>query len=688
MYRCPNEGYSRTLKRVEARNQIGKKFSAIFDILLDPDYYEGTLYGRYFNEQKEDGTSRIYVNDPLENSLQEIYDKEENIIKYLVGFTGMGKTTLLRNFFRVQDRDVHINGDSIIIYISFYYASLTSDQPQQSVENEVIKYLIRAIRKLMERNSQLLEQEDMFWGNLYDYIEKNKPVCLQNEELNPKLSLKEWIGESNLKSLEQKKKDLERSCEKNRFDYYSCLLKFVLSNIPDIHNICMIYDDIESKEAIFHRPIVEIARHLHSCFSCIEDKNSWIKSIVSLRAYTFRSNIDRQLEARREQIKKNTIFKMETARLNDIFEARFLEIERLKGILKQVKNIDSYIDAHKQFDLIMQQFEGKFSEMIYSLANCNLCNAMLMYSHILINVEWIAKDEIEIRGSFKFNAENYRLTAKTIFHALACGNESTYIENEKESNYFPNILHNGGKEEGAELFNLLIIRYLMRKKATDLYGETYINREDIINDISKVFLESTDSEIKVEKWKMRVVDSLDYLYSSGILLRSIYDIETLDPEQIERQYKGSFKLYLSPRGQFLYNLFSQNALLLELYRDTIYTNIEKNDILTCDMKTYDIMDYLIKYIKALFRFERRNIGDAIPNLGQYQEFFGSELLVSPLLEGIFKNIKTYYPDGGNDYDALLCNLKALLDEIYQYINLVERERGVRFNFSNIFNRIM
>ena len=77
MYRCPNEGYSRTLKRVEARNQIGKKFSAIFDILLDPNYYEGTLYGRYFNEQKEDGTSRIYVNDPLENSLQEIYDKEE-----------------------------------------------------------------------------------------------------------------------------------------------------------------------------------------------------------------------------------------------------------------------------------------------------------------------------------------------------------------------------------------------------------------------------------------------------------------------------------------------------------------------------------------------------------------------------------------------------------------------------------
>lgn len=324
MYRCPNEGYSNTKKAISSRNQLGKRFSAIFDVLLNSDYYEGTCYGRYFNEQRENGTSRIYVKDPLEKKLQEICDKSENIIKYLVGFTGMGKTTLLRNYFKVLDRDVHINDDNIIIYISFYYANLLSDQPQKSVENEVVKYLIRATGKLMKSNPQFYdgkENDDEFWSGLYDYIEKNKPMCLQNTELNPKISLNDWFDEETEKTLSKKKEELEKASEKNRLDYYSCLLKFVLSKTPNIHNVFLIYDDIEAKETIFHRPVVEIARHLHSCFSCAEDKKSWIKTFVVLRAYTFRSNLDRQLEARREQIEKNTIFKTESALLGDIFSA-------------------------------------------------------------------------------------------------------------------------------------------------------------------------------------------------------------------------------------------------------------------------------------------------------------------------------------------------------------------------------
>jgi hypothetical protein len=690
MYRCPNEGYSNTKKAISSRNQLGKRFSAIFDVLLNSDYYEGTCYGRYFNEQRENGTSRIYVKDPLEKKLQEICDKSENIIKYLVGFTGMGKTTLLRNYFKVLDRDVHINDDNIIIYISFYYANLLSDQPQKSVENEVVKYLIRATGKLMKSNPQFYdgkENDDEFWSGLYDYIEKNKPMCLQNTELNPKISLNDWFDEETEKTLSKKKEELEKASEKNRLDYYSCLLKFVLSKTPNIHNVFLIYDDIEAKETIFHRPVVEIARHLHSCFSCAEDKKSWIKTFVVLRAYTFRSNLDRQLEARREQIEKNTIFKTESALLGDIFSARFDEIERSKNVLDHIKNVPSYLDARDQFDFVLQQINNNFSNIIYDLANCNVCNAMLMYSRILVNLEWIAKGETESMGSFVINAENYRLTAKTIFHALACGNEITYIDGEKENSYFPNILHNNGKEEGSELFNLLIIRYLIRKKATDLYGETYVSRDDIVNDISKVFLEATDSELTVDKWKLRIIDCLDYLYKSGILLRSIYDIETIAEEQIERQYRGTFKLYLSPRGKYLYNLFSKNALLLELYRDTIYTNIENNDKLTCNLRIPEIMDYLINYIRSLFLFEKRNIGDAIPNLGKYQEYFGPELLVSPLLEGVYRNIRAYYPDGGSDYDALICNLKNLLDSIYRYIDLIKKERGVSFCISNTFSSI-
>ena len=81
------------------KNQIGKRFSKIFDILMDPGYYEGTKYAKYFDRLDDTGKSKIYVYDPLEKELDRMYcdDYDKNQMKYLVGLAGMGKTTLLRN---------------------------------------------------------------------------------------------------------------------------------------------------------------------------------------------------------------------------------------------------------------------------------------------------------------------------------------------------------------------------------------------------------------------------------------------------------------------------------------------------------------------------------------------------------------------------------------------------------------
>lgn len=679
MYRCPNDGYvGKNTRELERKNQLGRKFSDIFNMLLDPSYYEGTTHGRYFNTVNPDGTSRIYVRDPLEDELQEFCNSRGNGIRYLVGFTGMGKTTLLRNFYKIQDRDVHLYEGRLVVYISFYYANLTADAPQRSVEDEVVRYLSRAISIILQSNEQLLWDEDQFWNGLYDYIEHNKPVSLQSQELIPGISLNTIISSSNKKTLAEKKTHLEKTCQKNRIEYYSSLLKYVISITEKIHDVHFIFDDIESKEAIFHRPVVEVARHLQSCFSCIDGKQIWAKTIVSLRAYTFRSNVDRQLEARREQIEKNTIFKRETVSLSEIFKKRFQAISEIQKVDDRVKNIASYQEAVNQLDILSRQIDISFSKIIYYLANCNLFHAMAMYNSVLLNVEWIAKFEVEKAGGFQISADSYKLTAKTVFRALACGNEITYFD--KRNTFFPNILHNG-REEGAELFNLLIIRYLMKKGASDLYGETYVQLDQIVQDVTDVFLKNSDSNLKVERWQERIANCLDYLYDSGVLLRSIYDIETINPDQIERTVDKAVKVYLSPRGQYLYSLFSENALLLELYRDMIFIDLENNDRLTAEMKTYDVMDYLIAYVSKLFEYEKRYIGDAILNLRQYQAFFGEELLVSPLLEGIVRNLKSYYSENGNEYNTLMEKVQKLIRAMKHYIGKVKEDNGVLFSVS-------
>lgn len=683
MYRRPNENYiwkTEKEKKREKKNQISKRFSEIFSKLLDPDYYEGTIYGKYFNTINENGLSRIYVKDPMEEELNLFIKSKNNAIKYLVGFTGIGKTTLLRNYFKIYNRDIRFSDDTMIIYISFYYSNLSSDKPQKSVEDEVVSYFKRAIRKLLNEKVKISVPKKEFWEGLYNYIENNKPTILESEEFTPD-SLFFDVENEKVINYEQKMEQLKYICDKKRLEYYSCMIKYILGYVNEIHNIVFIYDDIESKEYIYHRPLVEIARHIHSCFSAIKDVNSYVKTIVSLRAYTFRSNIDRQMEARRECIQNNTLKKMEAVKLQEIFLVRFNEIERLENIEKKVNVLKSYLEAKEQFFLVEKQINKVSSDFIYSLSNCNLCNAMIMYSSIMTNLEWISKNERDNNGSFRLAAENYRLTADVLFRAIACGNEKTY-SNEK-NDFFPNILYN--HKEGTELLGLYIIKYMKRKNVIDLYGEKYIEGNKILDDILRIFIDRSD--IRTETWQSKILYMLTYLYDNGILLRSIYDIEDISEEQIERKYKGSFKLYLSPRGQCLYDLLSKNALLLELYRDDIYTDIENNDKLTDNMTTDEIMEYLLKYIETLFQSEQKYIANANLNLKKYVEAFGNEFIVVPLIEGVVKNIKVYYADKVEVYYQLIEKVKKLLFLMQEYITMIDREYSIKFTISKYLSDI-
>lgn len=304
-------------------NLIGRRFSKVFDILLDTGYYEGTKFANFFNEINSDGTSKIYVKDDTESAIDSFVSSNINQLKYLVGLTGMGKTTLIRNYFKITNRDVKIENEKIIIYISFFNSDLLFDNPELSVKNEIIKYLNRAISKLLELNKNVFLDEKYFWESFYLFIEKNKPTLLTNEDILPGMSLFDNIFISSSSEYDKKIKKIKKICDTNPLDYYTSLIKFIIRETKINYNIFIIYDDIESKSEKFHSSVVEAARHIHACFCANEGKNILIKSLIVLRAYTFRSNIGRQSEARRESIKKDLILKKSSADLLEIFSKRF-----------------------------------------------------------------------------------------------------------------------------------------------------------------------------------------------------------------------------------------------------------------------------------------------------------------------------------------------------------------------------
>ena len=63
MIRKPNEyNYVSFSDESKRKNQIGRKFSDIFDVFTNPNYYEGTKYAEFFDKITGGGKSALHGN--------------------------------------------------------------------------------------------------------------------------------------------------------------------------------------------------------------------------------------------------------------------------------------------------------------------------------------------------------------------------------------------------------------------------------------------------------------------------------------------------------------------------------------------------------------------------------------------------------------------------------------------------
>ena len=650
-----------------SQNQIGRRFSKVFEKLMDPGYYEGTKYASYFSELNSDGTSKIYVMDSYEDELLSFVNSSTNQIKYLVGLTGMGKTSLLRNTFKIKNRDIKINNKRIIIYISFYNSNLISDNPDKSVENEILKYLKRTIMLLMENPNIKKMSQDNFWIQFYDFVENNKPTLLTNEDILPGLD----FYNKDMSLSDYKKQELKVFFDKDPLEYYTSLLKYLITLFNTNTEIILIYDDIESKIELFHKPVVEIARHVQACLCATEGSIIKVKSLIALRAYTFRCNIGRQLEARRESIIKDVLLKESPVSLVDIFEKRFDYIVQHESIQKT----DSHKQAKSELDYVTNHINRIGKDLIYRIANYNICEAMIIFCNVMTNLEWIAYGESETQGAFKIESKNYKVTTDNIINAIASISQNAI---DGTYSYLPNIFYN--EKDGTELIGLYIIRLLINRRIDQIYGEKYIEGKEIVSEIKSIFVKNVDSSIRTEYWTSKINNVISYLYNSGILFRSVYDIEIPDESQIERRFNDSYKLYLSPRGSCIYQTLNKNASMLKLYINDIFQSDETGT--TNNKSTTRLFNKILDYVDNIFHLEQRYIGNSIPDLDVYQEKIGSEFISSTLLTGIVIILIVYYKEyNDEDFMLFLEKAKKIYIEMKDYSKTLNEKYGIVFTIS-------
>lgn len=701
MYRSPNG--NKVLKMNQrnnpfslGNNNLSVRFKKALSILLSTEYYEGSNYGKIYNKIRPDGRSQIYVDQQIleERVKEQFVEVEDDIVKFLVGPTGVGKTTLVRNMFRVFDRDVAVTDGNLIIYVSFY--SMVSYFDRNEEKNTVIQdALLGAIgeavsfldgRDYVER---LDSYDDVYYNDFYDFIKKNNKHLIQTIPDMSDYAEKVQSGNG-------KKYILDWIAEKKPVDYRMCQLKYYLylykkrtNNMFD--NIILILDDLESLESKYTNSILECAYHCKKCLQANYNREYNFKVLVTMRNYSYRIEQIRKKEAFREIPWDDVILKDVVPELSEVLDKRINYVLSLEEVVNSVDDKKAFENAAGSLRTILLKMYGQYDKMLLSLTHNNIFKSMTLLFRILTNKTHLGKYEIDRlnqNGAFEISPRDYHVENRSsnpdmpgnndVYYALVYGEQKLYFDS--EDYYLTNIMHYKNKDGAdTELMGIYIIQYFIQN-GVNLNDSTYDGFESIlctkvIEHIMSLYSFATDKKTKAMYEGLQLM--MGHLYRGGVLLQSILEPIKEDSGTAHREYVPEMKVYLSLRGNQLYNMLSYNALLFTTYRDDIDTEIEKNNVPTLDMSMSDRMLYCLRYIDYLSDKEIK-LFRAILDYDNYRNVLGSELVVVILMKGMKETIKTYYMTTTPAKQEIVRQYRLIQKKVNDFLDFIFEETQVEF----------
>lgn len=700
MYRSPNG--NKTIKMNQrnnpfslGNNNLRVRFKKALSILLSREYYEGSLYGKIYNKIRPDGRSQIYVDQPvLEKKVQKKFiEVEDDIVKFLVGPTGVGKTTLIRNMFHVFNRDVTITDNNFIIYVSFYSMVSYFDKAKETdtiIQDALLGAINEAVSYLDGRDyvDRLVSYDDAYYDDFYSFMCENNKHLIQTFPDNSYNA--ERVRQDGHKYI------LDWIAENKPMDYHMCQLKYYLNLYKKrtnkmFNNIILILDDLESLDSKYAKSIIDCAYHCKKCLQANFDRGYYFKALISLRNYSYRIQQIRRKEAFREIPWDDVIMKDIVPELSSVLEKRTSYVLNLDEMLNSVDDREAFKSASESLQTILLKMYGQYDKMLLSLTHNNIFKSMTLLFRILTNKSYLGKYEIDRanqNGAFDISSKDYHLENHSsnsgipgnddVYYALVYGEQGIYFDS--EDYYLTNIMHYKSKEGvSTELLGLYIIQYFIQK-GVNLNDPSYDGFESlkcskVIDTIMSLYSFSSDTKFKTIYEGFESM--MEYMYRGGVFLQSIIEPIKEDIDSEYREYTPEMKVFLSLRGSQLYNMLSYNALLFTTYRDDIDTDIEKNDVLTLDMSMNERMLYCLSYIDFLADKEIE-LFRAVSDYENYKNVMGSELAVTILMKGMEETIKVYYVNDTQSRQEIVQQYHLIQRKVNGFLDSIYNESQVMF----------
>lgn len=614
---------NRFKRKIElGESDIYRKFSEQFDNLFNSDEVA---------KNKTEFENMYIPDSEFETQIDNFRNSLTHMVKFCVGYTGIGKTTSIRHCFGLGIRNETIlNPDKKeLVFPTFLDGYQIADMETFNLPARISSVCTKLeeeypdLRELMSTDSGKTE--------FYDFLRKHSSHILETDEP---------IDEMDLSVHDLTIKRLKTAFKENPFEFQSNRLKFFITKKnTDIRRLIIILDDIETlPEEYQKQTICNFLRFQ----KCMQDTDFWDKQdyfvnlLISVRPHTYRIlNSSQRISA--FSFSRIAIMKKNMLDLDRFFEERF-QYYTTKSY-REIGNMTTWTDCYHELMNMNRVFAGKYKEMIQALCFFNIREALASYSKVFANRFWVQKNRSK-ESIFTLSSPEYTFNNINVIRALACNEEEVFWGD--GDTVIPNLFYSTEKADFS-VYCLLVLVYFVKKGGFDSYG---INAETL-GTVKKEWEEIFGNNIT-----KKFIVALNYLFEKRVLRKSIKDIDDMKTLDKPESLSDKSRLYISPRGNELYEMLSRDSVLLEMLRESAWRDYEHRKY--SELASYELMlaSKQIEIFKDLYEYigylceQEENILATVRTLGQldhYRRVFTTkenESVMSVLLTGV-KNSLDY-----------------------------------------------
>lgn len=604
MKRIPNEKDGIKRERNYLKNDLYRKFKIPFDKILNEDFDEGGIYRK---------KAYVSVAPDVEEVIREKLDSYVDVVTPLTGYTGIGKTHLMMSAINdFYGKDIIVPNNPIIIQndkkadIILYCAH---ERYNRAILDDIESLLYSRIQALCQVVTNKWEDVSVTDAEVQEYIEETKREI--NSYYSPRAKEYATVATE-----------------------FKLLLK---KNFNRIHNIVIVYDDLESLDGEQQFTLIRDFLAIFECFRNGRPKNINFKFFFCMRTTTYCNLVH---HPGFDTHRTGTAMILDRyPSMKQLFEKRFEIIVDYYKIYEQVQNQVEWDNAKEVLMQLADRIELCSKDLLYELSNYNVSTALEKFSKILSNRFWTQKNK-NPSASFKIKGHEYYINNANIFKVLMMGEGNIFWSNDLE--YEANIFFRAGHLLD-DLLCLYMLKYFykryVRSKDIKIYNKESCTFAQLQGDLLDLFGDGK------ENYKKRVESELSKIfeyYKYNDFIRE----EDLPSVSIENNLEKRY--HLTPKGYTVFKNFMASSILFEIYRDEFAFDENRYDIrCSCELSQEQIFLSYFTYISDFWEYESsyiQNINEDNLKKEDYIDYFGEMTLSLEMISGLKFSMDQYYKE--------------------------------------------